>query len=131
MFLASRSIVMINIIFLCFQPWKLLACLDEGEIAFLKPICRSLNMPLQPPVIATFHKKATKEEPTGRIVEYRSRSLTHPSFVTLDSKAPQEITTFGKTEDFFTYRSVKFAVVSRFECSTHSLYGLTRITYTN
>ncbi len=90
-------------------------------------------MPLQPPVIVTFHKKATKEEPTGRIVEYRSRSLTNPSFVTLDSKAPhdQEITTFGKTEEFFTYRSVKFAVVSRFECSTHSLYGLTRITDTS
>lgn len=107
--------------------------LGEGETALLKPVCKSLNMPLQPPVVVLHQKKATKEDQlTGRIITYSSINLKHTSgmycsaFVSLDTKAYTDHK-FGQIESFFTYRAVQFAVIDMFECTANCLYGLTRI----
>ena len=74
--------------------------LSDDEISLLKPICRSLEIPLQSPVSVNFHKKVmVTEKSTGRIIEYRS-DIKSNSFVALDHNQDCEAR-FGQIQSLF------------------------------
>ena len=118
---------------MCYSDENGSACLSEEDVKLFNPICRQLNMPVQPPVSVLFLKKISViDNPTGRMVEYRSsnESSTSRSFnvvsVTLSSKAtaPQ----FGIIKGLFVYRDVNFAVIEIFECPIHFSDGIVDVT---
>ena len=49
--------------------------LNDEDTELLKPLCKELGLPIQPPVDVMVQKKAIKEDPhTGRKVEYKAVS---------------------------------------------------------
>lgn len=97
---------------------------DEDTVLF-KPICKTLGLPIQPPVEVTVQKKVCKEDPqTGRKIEYNAQdlsaySVTCSAFVSFNS-----VPEFGHIESFFVYRSTQFVVVQKFQHFTRRSGGL-------
>lgn len=104
--------------------------LSDDEVLLLKPICRALDLPLQPPVsINLFKKVMVTEKPTGRVIEYRN-DVKCNSFVTLNKNRDglNSEPRFGQIQSLFSYRNNNFAVIKKFECPTDNVSGLVCIT---
>ena len=91
--------------------------LTDEDTALLKPLCKTLCLPFQPPVEVTVLKKVLRDDPdTGRKIEYKALptpntpSTSCSAFVSLNSVAD-----FGQIKSFFVYRSTTFAVVQKFQ----------------
>ena len=103
--------------------------LDEGETLLFKPVCKKLDLPLQPPVTVKFFnskKVSIIDKPTGRAIVYTlcaTNALSFPSIVSLD----QSPLMFGKVQDIFSYRETKFASVKKIKCTITNFYGLRRL----
>ena len=105
---------------MCYSDENGSACLSEEDVKLFYPVCWQSNKPVQPPVSVFFLKKISIiDNPTGRMVEYRSSNESSTSFnvvsVTLTSRA---------TAPQFVYRDVNFAVIEIFECPIHFSDGI-------
>lgn len=103
--------------------------LSEEECAMFIPLCRTINLPVQQPIYVSFSKKVTiVEEPTGRVIELKTRTpelditvdYTCCTFVSFSSQ-------FGCIDKLFEYRETKFAVVTKFDCSVCVSNGLVNL----
>ena len=115
---------------MCYSDKNGSACLSEEDVKLFYPVCQS-NKLVQSPVSVFFLKKISIiDNPTGRMLEYRSSNESSTSFnvvsVTLSSKAtaPQ----FGIIKGLFAYRDVNFAVIEIFECPIHFSDGIVNVT---
>ena len=55
--------------------------LSEEEFDMFLPVCKTINLPIQPPITVSFSKKmCITEEPTGRVIEFKS--ITPKSAIT-------------------------------------------------
>lgn len=94
-------------------------------------MCRSLGIPVQEPIAVDFHKKVTtKDELTGRVIEYVTLqktacfSTTCASYVALSHQDHMEI---GHIDSLFTYRAKVFATIVTYKGEIHKVYGLLHI----
>ena len=70
------------------------------NLELLKPICKNLNLPLQPPVSVDFLKKVIlREKLTGRIIEYKPSKSNSVVYITQPMHIAQ--LTFGQVESLF------------------------------
>lgn len=96
--------------------------LEDDEIVLFRPVCQNLNLPLQPPISVSFHKKVTiREKPTGWIIEYKPSNIKGYTVVSLKQSADLA---FGQVESFLTYRNNVFTIIQKFESLTHISSGL-------
>ena len=101
--------------------------LQDEEVTLLKPVCKNLNLPLQPPVSVVFLKKVTiKEKFTGRIIEYKPSNFNAEPVILIKraTELTSSLSSFGYIENIFSYRSHTFAIVQQFECLGHTFNGL-------
>ena len=109
----------------CFFGFSISRYLDNQDVQLLKPICKALGIPIDPPVEVIVKKSALKEDPqTGRQIEYKGLMAPTPSsscsaFVSLNS-----VPEFGQIESFFVYRSTQFVIIKKFHHPTICSYGL-------
>lgn len=104
--------------------------LTDDEVLLLKPICRTLDLPLQPPVSINLLKKVmVTEKQTGRVIEYRN-DLKCNSFVAVNKTGDGFNcgARFGQIQSLFSYRNNNFAVINKFECPIDDVSGLVCIT---
>ena len=108
--------------------------LSEEEFAMFLPVCRTMNLPIQPPIIVSFSKKlCITEEPTGRVIEFKSRTSESDisanyrdcMFVSFNSHDQ-----FGCIEKLFMYRGKRFALITKFDCAVNVSNGLVNIVNT-
>ena len=110
---------------LLFFGFSISRYLDNQDVQLLKPICKALGIPIDPPVEVIVKKSALKEDPqTGRQIEYKGLMAPTPSsscsaFVSLNS-----VPEFGQIQSFFVYRSTQFVIIKKFHHPTICSYGL-------
>lgn len=92
----------------------------------MKPICKALGLPIQPPIHVTVQKKVIKEDSeTGRKVEYKPLSASNIPNITCSAFIPwNSAAEFGQIERFFLYRATQFVVVHKFLHFVHRSDGL-------
>ena len=103
------------------------AQLSEQDCAMFKDLCMTLSIPVQPPVHVAFLKKVSlSEKTTGRVIDYKSKSLGSEgldgcTFISFDYVHQFAI---GYIERLFMYREAVFATISKFDCAVTTHHGL-------
>ena len=101
----------------------------KREFDMFLPVCRIINLPIQPPISVSFSKKmCITEEPTGRVIEFRSITPESASninyrdctFVSFNSQ-------FGYIDRLFMYRGIDFAFITKFDYVVNISNGLVSI----
>ena len=102
--------------------------LSEEDFTLFYPVCKTLSLPVQAPMSVRFLKKiSVVEEPTGRIIEYKSSSdSTNPKSI-CSSIVSLTHDSFGQIENIFIYRGVNFVIAHKFECAVRKNDGLVHI----
>ena len=102
------------------------------EFTMFLPVCRTMNLPIQPPITVSFSKKiCITEEPTGRVIEFKSRTSESDIIVNYrDCTFVSFNSLFGCIEKLFTYRGMQFAIITKFDCVVNVSNGLVDITDT-
>ena len=97
-------------------------------MALFYPVCKTLGLPVQAPVSVCFLKKiSVVEEPTGRIIEYKSSNGSTNAKSICSSIVSLPNDSFGRIENIFTYRGVNFVVAYKFEFAVRKNDGLVHI----
>jgi len=103
--------------------------LSEEEFDMFLPVCRTINLPIQPPISVSFSKKVCiTEEPTGRVIEYRS--ITPESAININYRDCTFVSfnsQFGYIDRLFMYRGIDFAFITKFDCVVNISNGLVSI----
>ena len=77
-----------------------------------QPVCRTINLPIQPPITVSFSKKmCMTKEPTGRVTEFRS--ITSESAININYRDCMFVSfnsQFGYIDRLFMYRGIDFAL---------------------
>lgn len=106
--------------------------LSQEEFARFLPVCRTMNLPIQSPVTVSFSKKmCITEEPTGRVIEFKSR--TSESNITVNYRDCTFVSfnsVFECIEKLFVYRKLQFAIITKFDCAVNISNGLVNISDT-
>ena len=91
-----------------------------------------MNLQIQPPITVSFSKKiCITEEPTGRVIEFKSRTFESDIIVNYrDCTFVSFNSLFGCIEKLFTYRGTQFAIITKFDCVVNVSNGLVDITDT-
>lgn len=108
---------------ICFSATR---TLNDEEVALAKPIFRDLDIPFQPPVVVTnVTCTAFREDKhTGRIIEFSAPRNGSASCSAYISFPFFNATAFGRIVSFFSYRSVEFVLVDKFEPPLREEHGL-------
>ena len=105
------------------------ACLTEEDFRLFHPVCKRLNLPVQPPVSACFLKKISIiDNPTGRMRDYRSSNESATCFNVVSVTSESSATQFGIIKRLFVYRDINFAFIEIFKCPIHYCDGIVYVT---